>query len=97
MLTGNKVLELGTFTGISALAFYEATRDIGTEIVTLDVEKEFIAIAQTAFERYQATDRIKIIEGDCVKTLVVSLYFGRIRPNFYVFPFIQVVAAAGRF
>ncbi|KAJ6133485.1 hypothetical protein N7471_008700 [Penicillium samsonianum] len=64
-----RILELGTFTGISALAFYEATRDFDTEILSLDVDKDFITIAQAGFERYQATDRIRIIEGDCVQTL----------------------------
>lgn len=50
-----------------SLALYEATRDIGSEIVTLDIEKEFIAIAQDAFQKYQAVDRIKIVEGDCIQ------------------------------
>ena len=50
-----------------SLALYEATRDIGSEIVTLDIEKEFIAIAKDAFQKYQAVDRIEIIEGDCTE------------------------------
>jgi hypothetical protein len=70
------------------LAFYEATRDIGTEIVTLDVEKEFIEIAKTAFARYQATDRIQIIEGDCVQTLVISsIFFELFALTLTFFPF----------
>lgn len=57
-----------------SLALYEATRDIGSEIVTLDIEKEFIAIAKDAFQKYQATDRIEIIEGDCTQRWAFSSF-----------------------
>ncbi|KAF5014636.1 hypothetical protein F66182_14307 [Fusarium sp. NRRL 66182] len=50
-LRPKRILELGTFTGVMSLALYEATRDIGSEIVTLDIEKEFIAIAKDAFQK----------------------------------------------
>lgn len=57
------VLEVGTFTGLSSLAFYEATRDTGAEIITVDVCDEFIQIALTAFEKYGVTDRVKQVKG----------------------------------
>lgn len=57
------VLELGTFSGFSALAWYEATKDIHTEIVSLELYKEIIDMAQGVFEKNKLENRIKLIEG----------------------------------
>ncbi|GAB1210892.1 hypothetical protein ATERTT37_000002 [Aspergillus terreus] len=63
------VLELGTFTGVSALAFYEATKDTLAEIITIDISERFLKIAQDAFNRYGATDRIHVVQGACLQML----------------------------
>jgi tRNA1(Val) A37 N6-methylase TrmN6 len=65
------VLELGTFTGVSALAFYEATRDTKAEIISIDVSEKFLKIANDAFTRHRATDRIHTIQGECLKMYVL--------------------------
>lgn len=61
------VLELGMFTGVSALALHEATRQTGAEIVTADVSEKYLKIAEDAFKRHGATDRIRVIRGDCLQ------------------------------
>lgn len=64
------MLELGTFTGVSALAFYEATKDTLAEIITIDISERFLKIAQDAFNRYGATDRIHVVQGACLQMYV---------------------------
>ncbi|KAL6721254.1 arylformamidase [Lecanora helva] len=57
------VLEVGTFTGFSALAWYEGTRATEAEIVTLDIRGEVLAFTRKMFEEMGVDDRIKIKEG----------------------------------
>ena len=57
------VLDVGTFSGFSALVWYEATRKTQCEIVTLELSKQMIAVAEDVFERRGVGDRIKMIEG----------------------------------
>jgi predicted O-methyltransferase YrrM len=67
------VLELGTFTGVSALALHEATKDNNAEIVTIDVSEKYLAIANDAFKRHGASDRIRLIKGNCLNVYVSLL------------------------
>jgi predicted O-methyltransferase YrrM len=60
------VLELGTFTGVGALAFHEATKQTKAEIVTVDMSDKYLRIAEDAFRRHGATDRIRAIKGNCL-------------------------------
>ncbi|KAF7597142.1 hypothetical protein BBP40_009480 [Aspergillus hancockii] len=64
-----RILELGTFTGVSTLAFYEGTRKTKAEIITVDMSEEYLQIAETAFRRHGATDRIQTIRGPCLEIL----------------------------
>ncbi|KAL2783447.1 S-adenosyl-L-methionine-dependent methyltransferase [Aspergillus keveii] len=64
-----RVLELGTFTGVGALAFYEATKRTNAEIVTVDMSEKYLRIAKDAFKRHGATDRITVIKGNCLNVL----------------------------
>ena len=57
------VLEVGTFTGFSALAWYEGTRATSAEIVTLDVRGEVLNFTRKMFKDVGVDDRIKVIEG----------------------------------
>lgn len=57
------VLEVGTFTGFSALAWYEGTRATKAEIVTLDVRGEVLNFTRKIFKDLGVDDRIKVIEG----------------------------------
>jgi caffeoyl-CoA O-methyltransferase len=65
------VLELGTFTGVSALALHEATKDINAEIVTIDMSQKYLAIAKEAFKRHGADDRIRAIQGNCLQMYIL--------------------------
>jgi caffeoyl-CoA O-methyltransferase len=58
-----RVLEVGTFTGVGALAMAEALPE-GGELVTLEFDKDNAAIARGHFERSPHRDRITLIEGD---------------------------------
>jgi protein-L-isoaspartate O-methyltransferase len=60
------VLELGTFTGVSALVFYEATNEAQAEIVSIDMSETYLKYAQDAFRRYGADHRIKTVKGPCL-------------------------------
>ncbi|CAL8584120.1 hypothetical protein XPA_009725 [Xanthoria parietina] len=64
-----RVLEIGTFTGFSALAWYEGTKASGAEIVTLDVTHEFLEATAKLFKELGVDDRIILVEGPAAKTL----------------------------
>ncbi|KAL4972978.1 S-adenosyl-L-methionine-dependent methyltransferase [Aspergillus desertorum] len=68
-LRPKRILELGTFTGISTLAFYEGTRKAASQIISLDLSEEYLQIAEEAFRRYGADDRIQTLKGPCLELL----------------------------
>jgi len=69
-LTGaRRVLEIGTFTGYSALAMAEALPADG-ELVTCDIDPEHARIAQSFFDRSPHGKKIKLRLGPALKTLV---------------------------
>ncbi|OOQ90410.1 putative O-methyltransferase [Penicillium brasilianum] len=68
-LRPKRILELGTFTGVSALVFYEATKEGTAEIVSMDMSEKYLEFAQDAFRRYGADERIKTVQGPCLDML----------------------------
>ena len=64
----NLVLEVGTFTGFSALAWYEGTRATKAEIITLDVRGEVLNFTRKMFSDLGVDDRIKVVEGPAAST-----------------------------
>ncbi|KAL9034182.1 MAG: hypothetical protein Q9214_007162, partial [Letrouitia sp. 1 TL-2023] len=62
-------LEVGTFTGFSALAFYEGTRSTNAEIVTMDVRGEVLQFTRKMFQDVGADDRIMVMEGPAAVSL----------------------------
>ena len=58
-----RILEIGTYSGYSALAWYEGTKDTQAEIVTLELSQVMIDASKKTFEKMNVTDRIKLIEG----------------------------------
>lgn len=64
------VLEIGCFSGYSALAWYEGTKDTQAEIVTLELSPKMIAASRRAFQEYGVEDRVKLIEGPADQTYV---------------------------
>lgn len=67
-MKANAVLEVGTFTGFSALAWYEGTRATNAEIITLDVRGEVLNFTRKMFNELGVDDRIRVIEGPAAST-----------------------------
>jgi caffeoyl-CoA O-methyltransferase len=68
MLRPRLVLEIGTFTGYSALSMAEALPP-GGRIVTCDISEEHVAIARKQIEASPYADRIEIRVGPAIETL----------------------------
>jgi predicted O-methyltransferase YrrM len=58
-----RILEIGCYSGYSALCWYEGTKDTQAEIVTLELSQVMIDASKKAFEKYKVGDRVKLIEG----------------------------------
>lgn len=61
-IEARRVLELGTFTGYSALAMAENLPDDG-EVITVDVNKETVALAQDFWKKSKHGHKIKSMLG----------------------------------
>ena len=62
------VIEIGTFTGFSALCMAEALPD-GGELITCDIDPKAVAIAQSFFDRAPQGTKISVRLGDALTTL----------------------------
>ncbi|KAK8098750.1 uncharacterized protein PG998_011991 [Apiospora kogelbergensis] len=58
-----RVLEFGAYSGYSALAWYEATKQTQAEIITLELDPKMIAATRTTIAKYNLGDRLTVIEG----------------------------------
>ena len=67
-LAARRILEVGTFTGFSALMMAAALPDNG-ELITCEVDPEAIAIAQSFFARSPHGHKIQIRQGPALDTL----------------------------
>ena len=67
-IKAKRVLEIGTFTGYSALAIAEGLPDDG-EIITLDINKETTDIAQIYWAKSTHGKKIRLILGPAIDTL----------------------------
>ncbi len=63
-----KALEVGTFTGYSALRMAEALPE-GGSLITLDYNERYIKMAQTAFEKSKHGYKISLKMGKALETL----------------------------
>jgi caffeoyl-CoA O-methyltransferase len=63
-----RVLEIGAFTGVGALAMAAALPD-GGRVITLEVDSDRAAIARRHFEASPYRDRIELILGDALESL----------------------------
>jgi caffeoyl-CoA O-methyltransferase len=70
-----RVLEIGTFIGVSALSIAKALPEDG-EVVTIEKFDQFAAIARRNFEKNGLTKKIRLIEGDAYEA-VASLPTGQ--------------------
>ena len=62
------VLEVGTFSGFSALAWYEGTKATQAQIVTLELSPEMIKVAREIFKKTGVEDRVELVEGPASET-----------------------------
>jgi len=63
-----KVVEIGTFTGYSALMMAEGLPEDG-ELITLEISKEYAKIAKRYFEKSPYADKITLILGPAIDAL----------------------------
>lgn len=63
LLHPRRILEIGTFTGYSALCLAEGLAD-GGELITVDVNEELEDFARSFFDRSPFADRIRMVIGD---------------------------------
>ena len=68
MAGAKRVLEIGTFVGVSAMYFAKAL-PIGGEVVTIEKFDHFAAIARRNFAANGLADRIKLLEGDAFEVI----------------------------
>lgn len=67
-VSASRILEIGTFTGFSALMMAEALPDDG-ELITCDVNPKAIAVARGFFERSPHGRKVQLREGPALETL----------------------------
>lgn len=63
------VLEIGCYTGYSALTWHEATVGTGAEIISLELDPKMIAASKRTFSRYDIEDRVQLIEGPAEESI----------------------------
>lgn len=68
LMGAKRALEIGTFTGYSALSVAEALPDEG-HLVCCDISEEWTAIAKRYWEKAYLSDKITLHLGDAVTTL----------------------------
>lgn len=57
------VLEIGSYTGYSALAWYKSTVSTQAEVITLELDPKMIAASRRMFEQYKLKYWVTPIEG----------------------------------
>ena len=68
LMGARRVLEIGTFTGYSALCMARALPEDG-EVVTLDINPDATRIAQSFFDRVPYGKKIRIVLGDALTSV----------------------------
>lgn len=66
MMRARRILDIGTFTGYSALAFAEGlpTGDDNAEVVTIEADGPTAAVARKCIDSASVGKKIRLIEGD---------------------------------
>ena len=74
MLQPKRVLEIGTFTGYSAICLAKALPE-GGRLTTIEANREYEDLIRKYFDKAQVTDRIDLIFGDA-KQVIPNLQDG---------------------
>tara|TARA_B100001758_G_C18334198_1_gene570608 strand:- start:603 stop:1241 length:639 start_codon:yes stop_codon:yes gene_type:complete len=68
MIKPNRVLEIGTYTGYSALCIAEGMPQ-NSELITIDINEELSPIVEKYINLYEKQDVIKMMVGDATKLI----------------------------
>lgn len=68
MIQPKRILEIGTYTGYSALCFAEGLHENG-EIITIDVNEELEEFVHTFIEKAKLQDKVKPMIGDATQII----------------------------
>ena len=68
MIKPQFILEIGTYTGYSAICLSEGLQQHG-QLITIDVNEELEELIQSYIEKAGLTNRVKHITGDAIKIL----------------------------
>ncbi|MBL4861806.1 MAG: class I SAM-dependent methyltransferase [Crocinitomicaceae bacterium] len=68
MIQPKDVLEIGTYTGYSALCFAEGLAD-GGEILTIDKNEELEDLVKSFVDKSEYKDKIKVLIGDAIEII----------------------------
>jgi predicted O-methyltransferase YrrM len=63
-----RVLDIGSFTGCSALTWKEGMREWGGEVWTLELDPQMIDICNKAFQQYDLEQKIHLLTGPALET-----------------------------
>lgn len=63
------VLEIGCYSGYSALAWHESTQKTQAEIITLELDPKMIAASRRTLSKYGLNDRVTLIEGPAQQSI----------------------------
>ncbi|MEQ9266851.1 MAG: O-methyltransferase [Balneolaceae bacterium] len=97
-----RVLEIGTFTGYSAISMAEALPDDG-EVVTLEMNLRYQELAQKHFDSSKVGSKIKMIRGNAQSSIelleglfdLVYLDGDKMRYEFYFEKLLPIVKSGG--
>ncbi len=68
MIQPKRVLEIGTYTGYSALCFAEGLQE-GGKVTTVDVNEELEEFVQSYIEKANCSDKVEYIVGDAMEVI----------------------------
>ena len=68
MIRPKRILELGTYTGYSALCLLEGLQEDG-ELITIDCNEELQEFSQTHFDKHPRSEAVKSFVGDAMEII----------------------------
>lgn len=68
MIRPENILEIGTFTGYSAICLAKGLRE-GGRLITIEINDEIAAFTQSYFEKAGLSDRIELINGNALEII----------------------------